>query len=170
MEYTLTHQKTELSQMFKTITNTESPTQTLLDIIPMAEPIGEMPEQYFVLKEKLARLHTGALTYWVLGLISSSRHVSIPPRKSVCTLTASAEQRRNREDPWNNTDSAAARNVPSYPSPHIRLLGPAGQEQQFLTVTLACRHGLSIAQENPVSQVLREHSGPMVRAEKPKWK
>ena len=115
MECTLTHQKTELSQIFKTITDTESPTQTLLGIIPMSEPIGEMPKQYFVLKENLARLHTGGPTYWVLGLISSSRHVSIPPRKSVCTLTASAEQRRNREDPQNKMDSAAARNVLSYP-------------------------------------------------------
>jgi len=52
-------------------------------------------------------------------------------------------------------------------SSHIRLLGPASQEQQFLTATLARRHGRSTAQENPASQVLGERSGPMVRAEKP---
>ena len=86
--------------------------------------------------------------------------VSTPPRESM--LAASAEQRRNREDPRNKTDWAAARNVP-----HTRLLGPASQEQQFLTATLARRRGRSTAQENPAGQVLRERSGRVVRAEKP---
>ena len=160
MEYTLTHQKTELSQILQD------------------------DNQYRVPSTNAPRHHTHVRTNWrnAQGVFYAQREVSpaahrwtdllglgdqliqtrFHPTEEKCTLTASAEQRRNREDPRNKTDWAAARNVP-----HTRLLGPASQEQQFLTATLARRRGRSTAQENPAGQVLRERSGRVVRAEKP---
>ena len=98
--------------------------------------------EHFMLKRSyLSFTPLDWLTYCVLELVSLSRRMFPFHRRK--SLTASAEQRRNREDPRSKWFQQ-----PLGTSPQTPLLGTGSHEQRLLTATLVCPHGGDVALEN----------------------
>ena len=90
--------------------------------------LAKCPNSTSCSKEKFAQLHTGGLTWsWSsLACPDASFHSTKEKRK----LAASAEQGRNREDPWNKWYQQLLGT-----SPQILLSGPDSQEQRLIATT-----------------------------------
>ncbi|XP_067559098.1 methionine-R-sulfoxide reductase B2, mitochondrial isoform X2 [Pseudorca crassidens] len=102
-------------------------------------------------KEKFGRLHTRGLTR---SWSSSVCPACFRSTKENRTLTASAEQGRNREDPPNTWFRQLLGASPQTPFP-----GPASLEQRLLTAIPARHHGGS-ARENPGSRYRESAAAP----------
>ena len=109
-----------------------------------------------MLKRQVCPGNTGGLTRsWSSSACPGACFRSTKEKR---TLTASAEQGRNRENPPNTWFRQLLGASPQSP-----LSGPASLEQRLLTAIPARRHGGS-ARENPGSQMSREYSSPRLRA------
>ena len=160
MEYTLTHQKTEQSQIWG------RPIRSPKQIPPRQKrsstsdtpqnQLAQCPKSASCSEEKLAWVHTGGLTRsWSS---SACPDACLRSTKEKRTLAASAQQGRNRGDPPKQMFLAAARSVP--PNPLLRASEPraAGSWQPSWRAVMATAARLRLVGGNPGSQMSRERS------------
>ena len=162
MEYTLTHQKTELSQILqddnrygvpnKHFPNTKRPQcQTHVgtnwqnaQIAPRAHKWSstlKCPNSTSCSEEKFAQVHTGRLSLGACQLFPM--HVSVPPRKKPM-LAVIAQHGRNRENPRNKWFQHLLGTSPQVPS-QDQLATSSG----LITTIPACRHGWQLYSGKP---------------------